>query len=117
MIRKDKEATIAQQYLDRRSYVANWKHEGTNHGCVYLFGEDMSARRVQIFEREKGKCQNCGFWTGPHWGELHHIKGGLGNQRCSCFENLAWSCAKCHHSKHIQVMWSNTGLPGSLPSQ
>lgn len=95
-------------FLDakKRSYVGSNLHPGTDHLCWYLKGVDASLQRDRVFERDKGKCQVCGAYYGIEWGECHHLKGGLGKQRCWCMENLAWSCPKCHRSKHVRPMWT-----------
>jgi hypothetical protein len=107
MIRRDKQATMDKQFLDPRSYVANWKHPFTDHACEYLFGEDKTARRRQIFDRDKGKCQLetflCKGYQGWDYGEWHHAKGGRGRQHCDCLENGLWSCGPCHRAMHVAV--------------
>jgi len=105
--KRDVQATIDRQYLDPRSYVATWNHPGTDHPCEYLRGEDKTARRRQIFERDKGQCQiegpGCRGYRGWDYGEWHHLQGGLGKQHCDCMENGVWACGPCHRAQHVQV--------------
>ena len=100
MLRRDKELTAMRKFNDPRSFVANWKHPGTEHPCVYLKGRDVGERRQIVYDEAKGRCFYCGAWYGPNYGELHHLRGGLGNQRCWCIENLAWVCPRCHRTHH-----------------
>lgn len=105
-MKRDVQLTKAAKFLDPRSFIVQNLHPNTNHACVYLKGKDVGPARLRIFERDKGRCQACGAWYGWDWGELHHLKGGLGLQRCWCPENLAWSCPKCHRSVHARPLWT-----------
>ena len=91
----DREKTAAANFFDRRSY---W----TNDGHEYLFGEDKGDRRLDVYVREKGKCQECGRPAGWCEGHMHHIKGGLVG-RNDDLANLAWLCFECHMRKHVRV--------------
>ena len=99
MLRVDKQQTEEMSFNDKRSYVGNRMHPGTEHQCVYLKGRDRSVRRAVIFSRSKGLCELCGDFC-PFTGEMHHVKGGLGAQRCDCAENLVWACRECHRQAH-----------------
>ena len=105
-MKRDRALTESADFLDKRSYIGQRVHPGTDHQCDYLRGDDARLRRMDVFVRDHGRCQNCGAWYGWEWGEMHHLKGGLGLDRCWCMENLAWSCPQCHRSKHVQPMWS-----------
>lgn len=106
MLRVDKEATKQAKFLDPRSYIGNRIHPGTSHPCVYLRGEDRSYRRDEVRLIAQGKCTDCGVYC---WidGEMDHVEGGLGTQRCDCFENLSWRCGSrynnCHTKKHGRI--------------
>jgi hypothetical protein len=106
MLKRDSELTACAGFVDPRSFVALWKHPGTNHPCVYLFGVDKGPQRRKIFERDKGRCQletpACKGYQGWDRGQWHHIKGGRGNQHCDCLENALWSCGPCHRQKHVR---------------
>jgi hypothetical protein len=113
VLRRDKELTDLMYatgvYTDERhrSYVANWNHPGTNHRCEYLFGKDRIRRHNEIRERANGFCQGCehAHYLGLE-GEWHHIKGGLGRQRCDCRENGLYVCTKFHRKHHLHVKWT-----------
>ena len=113
MLKRDRELTDAMYangtYKDqkRRSYVANWLHPGTNHRCEYLFGIDRLRRHNEIRERARGWCQGCerAHYVGIE-GEWHHIKGGLGVQRCDCAENALLVCQTFHRNHHVRVKWT-----------
>ena len=106
MLKRNRQLTEAANFHDPRSYVANWNHPGTDHACEYLKGkEDVGARREEIRAFWKGKCAECGRYC-PTFGHLHHIKGGLGKQRCWCRENLIFLCGPCHKDKHVSVRWT-----------
>lgn len=105
-MKRDKALTKASKFLDKRSFVGQRLHPGTTHSCLYVRGKDVAPIRRAIFQRDKGKCQICGAWYGEAWGEMHHLVGGLGLVRCFCPENLAWSCPRCHRSKHVRPMWT-----------
>lgn len=110
ILRADKQATAARHFLDPRSYVAGERsHPGTEHPCVYLFGEDVGPLRRAIYERDKHRCTLKLVCTGVHplpfdgsiyerW-HLEHEKGGLGQSRCWCSENLRGACYACHQVK------------------
>ena len=105
-MKRDKALTIAENFQDPRSFVGQNLHPGTLRHCIYLRGKDVGPQRHGVFLRDNGKCQACGAYYGEDWGELHHLKGGLGLQRCWCPENLAWSCPKCHRSVHARPLWT-----------
>jgi 5-methylcytosine-specific restriction endonuclease McrA len=110
MIKVDPEATAQARFRDPRSYVGFRTHPETEHACVYLFGEDVGERRDAIREKYEGNCSYCGEYC---WfsGELHHKVGGLGPQRCWCFENLTWSCKRCHEAEHGRTIRRAVGGP------
>jgi len=91
--RRDAETTKDKRYVDGRSFVSHGGHE-------YLFGRDVEPRRRQVFDRESGRCWNCGAYYGWDYGHMDHIIGGRGPQRCWCLHNLRWSCPKCHVVRH-----------------
>lgn len=108
----NREATKAAAFLDRRSYVSLRIHPATEHPCIFLKGKDVEIVRLRIFEREKGRCWNCGAYYGWNYGELRHLEGGNGAERCWCDENLGWGCPKCHHLEHGRFpRWHNEGKP------
>lgn len=101
--KRDPETTRLRMYLNSKSYVSFAGHE-------YLFGEDVSLRRAEIFKRDKGKCYRCGAYYGWDYGHMDHVEGGLGPQRCDCPHNLQWACPKCHSKKHNrEPRWSRKG--------
>lgn len=103
MIRKDKDATTMMGFTDPRSFVGYRIHPETHHACIYLFGDDVTQIRRVIFDREQGICWRCRAYYGWEQGELRHLVGGLGLQRCWCHENLGWGCPACHKTEHVQV--------------
>ncbi len=111
-VRKDKALTAERRFLDPKSYIGQRVHPGTDHPCQYLKGKDVGVVRLLIFERERGRCWNCGAYYGWDYGELRHLKGGLGLERCWCPENLGWGCPKCHRSEHVRVRWSRKQAAG-----
>ena len=104
--KRDKELTAAAHFLDPRSYISRHLHAGTAHNCRFLRGKDVEIARMEVFEREKGRCWNCGAYYGWNYGEMHHLEGGLGAQRCFCPENLGWACPRCHRARHVGVRWT-----------
>lgn len=105
-MKKDKALTAEREFLDPRSYIGQRIHPGTTHQCVYLKGKDVGVVRLEVFERDEGICWNCGTYCDWNDGEMHHLVGGLGAQRCWCLANLGWNCRKCHRLKHVGVRWS-----------
>lgn len=113
MMRVNAEETRKREFLDHRSHVHN-------NGHIYLFGRDVQIVRLRIYERDKGICQlrlaNCkGFADWDSGGEMHHLNGGLGLQRCWCDHNLAWVCFSCHRNNHVRVKWG-TRIPAQKAS-
>jgi hypothetical protein len=102
----NREATAAQGFLNTGSYVSFRLHPGTDHPCQFLKGKDVEVIRLAVFEREKGRCWNCGAYYGWNYGHLRHLAGGNGARRCWCPENLGWGCPKCHKSEHVRPMWT-----------
>jgi 5-methylcytosine-specific restriction endonuclease McrA len=52
----------------------------TTKGDLRLAGQDMQKLRELVYERDDGKCAECGvltFWNAPPWSllraELHHV--------------------------------------------
>jgi 5-methylcytosine-specific restriction endonuclease McrA len=103
MLRVDKETTARAGFRDPRSYVGFRIHPDTEHACVYLFGEDVGERRAEIRARHNARCVFCGAYCWV-FGELHHVDGGLGPQRCWCYENLTWACGECHRVQHGRMI-------------
>ena len=101
--KRDKVATVHANFLDPRSYVSHRIHPGTAHPCQYLKGKDVEIIRLLVFEKEQGRCWNCGAYYGWNYGELRHLRGGGGAERCWCAENLGWGCPKCHRTEHVRV--------------
>jgi len=106
MPKRDVELTKRMHFMHKDSFVGQRMHPGTNHPCIYRRGKDVGPARLVIYERDKGRCQYCGVFADWDSGEIHHKEGGLGLQRCSCPENLAWACAPCHRKQHPQVQWT-----------
>lgn len=106
MLRINKEATKQAGFRDPWSYVSFRVHPGMEHACVYLFGEDRGERRAEVRFHYRGRCVDCGIYC---WirGEMDHVEGGLGPQRCDCYENLRWRCGpsanNCHAKKHRRI--------------
>src|SRR5262249_40047065 len=82
----------------RRSFVSTKGHD-------YLRGADMSARRLEVFNRDQARCQYCGGIWGWETGEAHHVrprgKGGSDD-----LDNLVWSCRACHRDQHVAPRWT-----------
>lgn len=113
-MKADMQATMAMresgQFKDERSYVAGERmHPGTNHPCIYYFGEDVGPIRHRIYERDEHRCQlkiACdGTQELPSDGSLYerwhleHAQGGIGQSRCWCDENMRGACYECHQIK------------------
>jgi len=105
MIRRDKAATQMAGFLDKRSYISFRIHPGTQHACIFLKGKDVEVMRRLVFQREQGHCQVCRAYYGWNYGEMDHIVGGRGPQRCWCAENLRWLCPEHHRARHVLVRW------------
>jgi len=112
----EKAETKHRRFMDRRSFVGQDGHE-------YLRGLDVSKRRDEVFERDRGICQQCvreGFepidsycsWT---LGQMHHRQGGLVG-RCDCLHNLEWICWAHHRDKHVRPKWTKD-LQASSPAR
>ncbi len=100
--KRDRELTAARKFKDKRSYV-------DVYGKDHLFGEDMSARRLEVYNRDKGRCMliaspRCRGFASWEWGEMDHIvsRGRGGTDE---LENLRWSCVSCHRYRHLHPKW------------
>lgn len=110
MSRRDKEATAAAGFLDKRSHITSAGYKSP--AKTYLFGEDVVEQRKRILARDKGCCVDC-------WKRLdlmaplmmpnamhrsHEIPKSAGGDDSD--ENLKSRCPKCHRIKdgHGQPM-------------
>lgn len=93
---RDEGATGLREFSSPDSYVSSDGHE-------YLAGADRSARRLEVYRRDRGRCWKCGERIPWEFGEMDHIEGGLGAQRCDCLHNLRWACGEDHRDKHVAV--------------
>jgi len=88
MIVKDRVRTMEQQYLDKRSYMTMDSRE-------ILYGDDWKARKLDLWDRAKGKCEyfiRCtAEGTEPH----HVIRRSKG--RDDRLKNLVLLC-HYHHA-------------------
>ena len=107
--KKDSLATLGRAFLDPRSFVSR-------DGREFRFGEDMSVRRHEVFERSGGFCEEPGCnreidetlpSEHPNSLHVHHIKprgkGGAEN-----LNNLQATCKRCHerHHRERNPQWS-----------
>lgn len=109
------EAYAAGRLIDRkhRSFVSQPKaipgecDEPKPH--LILWGADATAQRMNLFRREKNRCQVCKLavvWGGEDndvqfVGQWHHIRKRAG-QRCDCLVNARLLCAACHSGEHAE---------------
>jgi hypothetical protein len=109
--KKDSVRTKERAFLDPRSFVSLDGHE-------LLAGVDKSARRTEIFQRDKGMCQMCGGHASvsayrlADAGEWRHLANEHnGFKRCDCMEGGEWA----HHSCHFAADHPGVQL-GKIPS-
>jgi hypothetical protein len=78
---RDKTTTMKLRRLkvfdDPRSFVSISGHR-------YLEGWDRTMLRERVFAEQK-RCAICNEALAPGQGDLEHIKGGNGPQRCDCY--------------------------------
>jgi 5-methylcytosine-specific restriction endonuclease McrA len=99
--KKDQLATTGRGFLDPRSFMSK-------DGREFLYGEDMSVRRHEVFERSGGFCEEPGCnrqideelpSDHPNSLHVHHVrhrsKGGAENMN-----NLQAACKRCHAKHH-----------------
>lgn len=95
-------ATIGRGFLDPRSFVSR-------DGRQFLYGEDTSVRRHEVWERCGGFCEKmgCNRCISEETSHMHHMrprsKGGD-----ESFGNLQMLCARCHKKEHSdrEVRWT-----------
>lgn len=93
-------------FLDPRSFVSlPIGDDCESH--VFLKGEDMRRRRMQVFVFSNGKCVKCGKYLFDFNAEMHHIvprgKGGSDD-----IGNLEMRCADCHRKQHVRTRFGET---------
>jgi len=74
------------------------------HKAIRLKGKAMEALRLACYERDKGRCQQCGEWVSWEAFHMSHIipkaKGG------DVIDNVRVKCQYCHigleHGKGIK---------------
>jgi hypothetical protein len=99
-----KVATDLRGFLDKRSHEGMAK-DGTLHDVLY--GEDVTIRRHEVFDRDGGICRKTGVYVGWEAGEMDHIENEAG-KRCDCLHNLQWITKPAHIAEHPekQLKWS-----------
>lgn len=96
----DRTATAELGFSDPRSFRGQDGHD-------YLKGDDIRARRQEVYDRDKGNCRGCYKFVSWIYGHMDHVQGGLVG-RCDCLHNLQWLCQNCHRAKHVQTKWRKT---------
>jgi hypothetical protein len=99
--------TKARNFLDRRSYVG-LDREGNPHDILY--GEDLSVRRAEVFDRDVGICRKTGVYVGWEAGEMDHIENEAG-KRCDCMVNLQWITKPAHIAEHPEKQLRLRSVP------
>jgi len=62
---------------------------------IRLKGKALENLRREVFERDRGFCQQCGVWVSWKDGHMAHIKSrGAGGE--DAMENTVWKCPYCH---------------------
>ena len=98
-VKRDGALTQAASFADSRSYVRP-------DGREVLFGADMTERRLEVYERDRGLCQGCSRRVDWEGFELDHIikRGSHGVDRddraanlqvlgkwCGCHRGSKWA--------------------------
>src|SRR5271170_2753390 len=97
--------TLSRCFLDPRSFISR-------DGRQFLYGEDTSVRRHEIWERSGGFCEKmgCNRNISEETGHMHHIKhrsrGGD-----ESMQNLEALCGRCHKKEHSdrEPQWTSKG--------
>jgi 5-methylcytosine-specific restriction endonuclease McrA len=67
-------------------------------------GKEMETLRREVFERDHGRCQDCGKYVSWDQGHLAHVKSrGAGGDDVA--ENCLWKCFDCHIGIEHGVRW------------
>jgi 5-methylcytosine-specific restriction endonuclease McrA len=92
--KRDPLGTIERCFLDPRSFISR-------DGREFLYGEDTSVRRNEIWERSGGFCEEpgCNRCIDEETMEMHHIrhKSKSGDDSKA---NLRACCRRCHRKHH-----------------
>jgi hypothetical protein len=95
MLKRDRQATEARHFLDKKSYVAP-------DGREVLYGLDWKMRKQELLKRSLGRCERFSIlgkshdaWCRAEGGEPHHIKKRW-PLRDDRLENLANLSHWCH---------------------
>lgn len=99
--KRDPLGTQLRGFLDPRSFVSR-------DGREFLYGEDVSVRRHEVWERCGGFCERmgCNRNISEETMHTHHVKhrskGGAEN-----LNNLEALCGRCHKHEHRgrEVRW------------
>ena len=104
-----------QVFADERSFISAWP----NPGHEILYGLDWEARKRQLNDRAKGRCERM-LRLGQNWTQCandaddpHHLDNKVG-RRCDCMHNLLALCRFHHeqvpeHAKR-RVRWTGDEL-------
>lgn len=102
MLKRDRERTIAQQYLDPKSYACY-------DGREVLYGEDWKARKKEVWDRAGGRCEQWIVdWTKPvgsgqrcngQMHDAHHVEERR-KKRDDRMANLKALCRMHHRLAH-----------------
>jgi len=92
--KRDPLETLTRAFLDERSFISR-------DGREFRYGEDVSVRRHEIWERSGGFCEEpgCNRCISEETMEMHHVKhrskGGDDSKA-----NLRACCYRCHRKHH-----------------
>ena len=87
-VAKTTEYRNERAFRDKRSF---WAVDGR----LFLYGMDMSARRMKVLERDEKCCVMCGKFVGNN-GEADHFPVSRGRGGDDSMDNLRTSCKRCH---------------------
>lgn len=68
---------------------------------------EWKVRRLQIIERDNGKCTKCGSEDNLH---VHHLKYGYEYPWCNPDEDLITLCGACHNTEHTSDTVETFGM-------
>ena len=86
---RDEAATAARGFKDLRTYVSF-------SGTEYLAGPDMTARRQEVWERDKRHCILCGRFVTFAMMHLDHHPLARSAGGDDSLGNLRTLCVNCH---------------------
>ena len=94
---------VDRELTKLRHETGDYKHaDSVVHidGKEYLFGEDLTRRRMEVWERDRRRCVKCGVYVSFELMDMDHRAANFGGRRFDNLENLQTMCGPFQNGCH-----------------